>query len=93
MGSQPAHSTARKRRSVKSLPRFRRKPSHRNADLQKIRDRLELVRSSVVVVARALQQQNCETDDDAARVLRHHVTDALTEQVAQIGLLIRGSAS
>jgi hypothetical protein len=56
--------------------------------LQKIQDRLELIRSSVVVVAHALREQNCELDDDAARVLGYHVTDALTEQMVQIGLLL-----
>lgn len=61
--------------------------------LQRIRHRLELIRSSVVVVAQALVEQNCELDGDAARVLRHHVTDALTDQMVQIGLLIRGGAS
>jgi hypothetical protein len=63
------------------------------AALQRIQARLELIRSSVVVVAHALIEQNCELDDDAARVLGHHVTDALTEQMMQIGLLIHGGAS
>lgn len=63
------------------------------AVLQKIQDRLEVIRSSVVVLAHALTGQNCELDDDAARVLRHHVTDALSDQMLQIGLLIRGGAS
>jgi hypothetical protein len=61
--------------------------------LQRIQYRLELIRSSVVVVAHALKEQSCELDEDAARVLRYHVTDALTDQMVQIGLLIRGSAS
>ena len=61
--------------------------------LQSIHYRLELIRSSVVVVAHALREQNCELDDDAARVLGHHVTDAITEQMVQIGLLIHGGAS
>jgi hypothetical protein len=63
------------------------------AALLKIQYGLELIRSSVVVVARALMEQNCEVDDDAARVLRHHVTDALTDQMVRIGLLIDGGAS
>jgi hypothetical protein len=61
--------------------------------LQSIQYRLELIRSSVVVVAHALMEQNCELDEDAARVLRYHVTVALTDQMVQIGLLLHGGAS
>jgi hypothetical protein len=63
------------------------------AALLKIQYGLELIRSAVVVVARALMEQNCELDDDAARVLRHHVTDSLTDQMVQISLIIDGDAS
>jgi hypothetical protein len=63
------------------------------AALLKIQYGLELIRSAVVVVARALMEQNCELDDDAARVLRHHVTDSLTDQMVQISLIIDGGAS
>jgi hypothetical protein len=92
------HST-RLKRAVRSSIR-KPKPTakaaqgrRREAALQKIQDRLEVIRSSVVVVARALREQNCEIDDDAARVLVRHVTDGLAEQMGQIGLLIRGVAS
>jgi hypothetical protein len=36
----------------------------------------------------ALTEQNCELDDDAPRTLGHHVTDALTDQMIEIGLLL-----
>ncbi len=103
----PKSTRARRERSDRTSPKTSRKPSGTAAvdsirttnddapaaALQRIQDRLELIRSSVIVVAHALMAQNCELDDDAARVLRHHVTDALTEQVAQLGLLLPGGAS
>lgn len=102
----PKSTRASRGRSVRTSPKSRKssgaaavgalRPTSDDvpgAALLRIRDRLELIRSSVVVVAHALMEQNCELDDDAARVLRYHVTDALTDQMVQIGLLILGGAS
>ena len=61
--------------------------------LRQIQGKLEIIRGCATVVARALQEQNCELDEDAALVLRHHVTDALTDQMIAIGLLAERGAS
>jgi hypothetical protein len=61
--------------------------------LQAIQDKLEIARSCAAVVAHALEEQNCELDGDAALTLRHHVAEAITDQVIEIGLLIHGEAS
>ena len=61
--------------------------------LQRLQDNLELIRSTATVVAHALEEQNCELDNDAATTLRHHVADALTQQVIEIGILIHGGES
>jgi hypothetical protein len=56
-------------------------------------DNLEVIRSAAIVAAHALMEQNCELDDDVARVFTRHVGDALTEQMRRIGLMIQGAAS
>ena len=60
--------------------------------LRQIQDRLELIRATAIVVGHALKEQNCELDTDAARVLMRHVSDALTAEMIEIGLLIHGGA-
>ena len=57
--------------------------------LERLHGKLRLIRSTVAVTVRALRDQNCELDDDIASVLGHHVIDALTDQMAQIGLLLQ----
>jgi hypothetical protein len=103
MGSslKSKHTRARAARSVKSVPKPRRKlappkPSKllKAADaLRTIRRKLELIQSSAIVVAHALREQNCELDDDADRVLTRHVSDALTDQIESIDSLLKGVAS
>jgi hypothetical protein len=61
--------------------------------LHYIRKRLELIQSTVIVVAHALREQNVELDDDAADVLRRHVSDELQEQIEGIDSLLGGVAS
>jgi hypothetical protein len=63
------------------------------ATLQQIQDSLEVIRASAIVVAHALQEQSCEVDNDAATVLTRHVSDALTREMIQLGLLIAGFES
>ena len=63
------------------------------AALQRLQDNLEIIRSSATAVAHALNEQNCDADSDAATMLRHHVADALTQQVKEIGIMIQGDAS
>ena len=63
------------------------------AALQAIQDKLEIARSCASVVAHALEEQSCELDGEAALTLRHHVAEAITDQVIEIGLLIHWEAS
>jgi hypothetical protein len=56
--------------------------------LREIRQQLDLACSCAVVVAHALTEQNVELDDDAALVLRRHVSNPLYEQVLRIDRLL-----
>jgi hypothetical protein len=60
--------------------------------LNYIRKNLELIQSAAIVVAHALREQNVELDDDAADVLRRHVSDALQDQIESIDSLLGGVA-
>ena len=57
------------------------------ADLGRIRSKLEGVLSTVIVVQHALMENNCEIDDDAADVLRIS-SDELDRQIEQIEILL-----
>ena len=59
--------------------------------LHYIRKNLKLIQSAAIVVAHALREQNVELDDDAADVLRRHVSDCLQDQIETIDSLIGGS--
>jgi hypothetical protein len=56
--------------------------------LREIRQQLDLACSCAIVVAHALTEQNVELDDDAALVLRRHVSDPLYKQVLRIDRLL-----
>jgi hypothetical protein len=56
--------------------------------LREIRQQLDLACSCAIVVAHALTEQNVELDDDAALVLRRHVSNPLYEQVLRIDRLL-----
>ena len=88
MGSlRPRHSTHPKRlRSVKSIApqggrAHKKLPGVPASALCDLRTSLRLIQSSVIVVRHALMEQKCLVDDDAARVLRVHVGDALQQQI------------
>ena len=49
--------------------------------LRKIRNELDFICSCAIVVRRALIEQNCELDEDAARVLKRCVSDELAGQI------------
>jgi hypothetical protein len=61
--------------------------------LRHIRRNLELIQSVAIVVAHALREQNVELDDDAADVLRRHVSDALQDQIEGMDSLLGVVAS
>lgn len=63
------------------------------SELRHLRNMLEVIQSSAIVVARALQKQNALVDDDAARVLRHHVSDALMDQIQSLDKMLKGGAA
>jgi hypothetical protein len=56
--------------------------------LREIRDDLDLICSSAIVVQHALIEQNAELDKDAALVLRWHVSDPLYLLVLRINHLL-----
>ena len=56
--------------------------------LRKIRDELDFICSCAIVVRRALIEQNCELDEDAARVLKRCVSDELAGQIERIDVLL-----
>jgi hypothetical protein len=56
--------------------------------LREIRQQLDLACSCAIVVAHALTEQNVELDDDAALVLRRHVSNPLYDQVLRIDRLL-----
>ena len=60
--------------------------------LHYIRKNLELIQSTAIVVAHALREQNVQLDDDAADVLRRHVSDELQDQIEGIDSLLGGVA-
>jgi hypothetical protein len=62
-------------------------------ELRHIRTKLELILSVAIVVAHALREQNVQLDDDAADVLRRHVSDELQEQIEGIDSLLGGVSS
>jgi hypothetical protein len=53
---------------------------------------LKQICSTVIVVAHALREQNAQVDDDAAGVLRWHVSDPLFEQIQCLTRIIAGGA-
>ena len=57
--------------------------------LRKIRNELDFICSCAIVVRRALVEQNCELDEDAARVLKRCISDELAGQIERIDLLLR----
>ena len=56
--------------------------------LRKIRNELDFICSCAIVVRRALIEQNCELDEDAARVLKRCVSDELAGQIERIDVLL-----
>jgi len=56
--------------------------------LRKIRNEQDFICSCAIVVRRALIEQNCELDEDAARVLKWCVSDELAGQIERIDVLL-----
>ena len=56
--------------------------------LRQIREKLDLVCSCAIVLEHALMEQNCELDEDAARVLKLCIGDELDRQIERIDLLL-----
>jgi hypothetical protein len=59
------------------------------AQLGEVAAHLRQVQSAVVVVVAALKQQNCELDEDVARVLQRSVADRLQDQIERLEALMR----
>jgi len=52
---------------------------------------LRQVQSAVVVAVAALRQQNCELDEDVARVLQRSVADRIQDQIERLETLIHAA--
>jgi hypothetical protein len=52
---------------------------------------LRHVQSAVVVAVAALKQQNCELDEDIARVLQRSVADRIQDQIERVEALMRSA--
>jgi hypothetical protein len=61
--------------------------------LRKILAQLEDICSIAIVVHHALREQNVELDDDAANVLKLHVSDPLYDQILKLKRIVGGGAS
>lgn len=61
--------------------------------LRKILAQLEDICSTVIVVHHALREQNVELDDDAADVLKLHVSDPLYDQILKLKRIVGWGAS
>ena len=61
--------------------------------LRKILTDLEDICSTAIVVHHALREQNVELDDDAADVLKLHVSDPLYDQILKLKRIVGGGAS
>jgi hypothetical protein len=61
-------------------------------ELGQVISHLRQVQSAVVVAVAALRQQNCELDEDIARVLQRSVADRLHEQIERLEAVTRMAA-
>jgi len=59
------------------------------AQLREVATQLRQVQSAVVVAVAALRQQNCELDEDVARVLQRSVADRIQDQIERLETLMR----
>ena len=62
------------------------------AQLEEVVQHLRQVHSAVVVAVAALRQQNCELDEDIARVLQRSVADRIQDQIERLETLQRSVA-
>ena len=61
----------------------------RKVPLEEVIAHLRHVQSAAIVAATALRQQNCELDEDIARLVRRCVCDALHEQLEKLEAICR----
>ena len=61
------------------------------AQLGEVVTHLRQVQSAVVVAVAALRQQNCELDEDVAKVLQRSVADRIQDQIERIEALMRST--
>jgi hypothetical protein len=59
------------------------------AQLGEVVTHLRQVQSAVVVAVAALRQQNCELDEDVAKVLQRSVADRIQDQIERLETLMR----
>lgn len=67
-----------------AAPRARKRRAARGPLLDEVIPRLRHVQSAVIVAVAALRRQNCELDEDIARLLQRCVCDSLDDQVQKL---------
>jgi len=96
MGSQPGHSTRRRRSASPQVPTPRPRPppssgSRVGATLAHLRGHLETLHAVVEVACAALLAQSADVDRTTAIVLQRCVLNPLAEEIAHIEKLIHGA--
>ena len=69
---------------VRGRPKRRKWPSRRKAPRDELLAHLRLAQSAATVAVAALRRQNCELDEDIARLLQRCVCDSLGEQLEKL---------
>lgn len=69
---------------VRGPPKRRKRPSRRRTPLDHVIAHLRQAQSAAIVAVAALRRQNCELDEDIARLLQHCVCDCLHEQLENL---------
>ena len=67
-----------------SATRRRNRPIFRGTPLEEIVLHLRHVQSAVIVAIAALRRQNCELDEDIARLLQRCVSDRIDDQLEKL---------
>ena len=70
--------------SPASETRRRKRRRCRDEPLEEVILRLRHVQSAVIVAVAALRRQNCELDEDIARLLQRCVCDSLDDQLEKL---------
>ncbi len=69
---------------VRGRPKRKKRPLRRKTPLDEVIVHLQHVQSAATVAVAALRRQNCELDEDIARLLQRCVCDSLHDQLEKL---------